>query len=493
MRGGIVSGGALLLVVLVCGVFVAASHAESAAGGDAPSSPAEQLIVFIDSSGSALQVHFRDETLPELEALADELGVALSVVDVSEAGGSPPGVGLTPLIAFQNWRGRSIYQGRYETLDRVRNFVRTARFMPQGDDKLVREALPAWDRGRATLVTPIKVTATRGPGADAFDLKPPAITGHLASGMERFEVAERVELGRSDRQWYMDFHPYVAEDGTLFVSSELYSQFHCHEPVASWLDDPVSGPVDEPEQVFAAAAARAEAEIVRLLAESELGDGFDVVEVPETSWENLGFALPERPAGNTVDAGDVELVRSWRVDTAAQEQTPAVQFAFPAPLDGYSGEATDITGEVVLGDGLKLADSTGTFTADPASVTMGESDLDAYIHSGLLEVGKFDSSSFTFDRVDVDEAFADQPMSFGTIVPAVLHGEFTMKDVTLPLSVPMSVEAYVGDDGRPRLSFTGSWSLDLMEHYGIEGPPGDDAIRHTLRYACRIVLEPAGE
>ncbi|MEL6986048.1 MAG: hypothetical protein AAFO29_26700, partial [Actinomycetota bacterium] len=67
-------------------------------------------------------------------------------------------MGITPLVAYQNHRGRSIYQGRYATLDRVKNFVRTSRFLPQGDEPLVRGGLPVWDLGQAKVGTPVKVT-----------------------------------------------------------------------------------------------------------------------------------------------------------------------------------------------------------------------------------------------------------------------------------------------------------------------------------------------
>ncbi len=457
--------------------------------------PSEQLIVFIDSSGTALQERFRADTLPKLEALSQELGVRLEVFDVTKHGAAPPEVGITPLIAFQNWRGRSIYQGRYETLDRVRNFVRTARFMPQDDAPLVREDVPVWDRGRMKVVTPIKVTDFQGPGLPGVGGQDPVQRARKAidAGMTRFETADRVELGRSDRQWYVDFHPYVAQDKTLYVSTELYSQFHCHEPVFSTLGDPVSGKWSDFEDVFAEAAAKLEEEIVRQLRESELGDGFDVVKMEASSWDDLGLALPEKPETSNADAGDVELSADWQVDVAAQDAQPAVQFAFPAPLDGYSGEATKVRGTLKLGDGLKLAGASGRFDADPASVTMGEDDLDAHIHNGILDVEKHPASYFVFDRVEVESAQADRPLTFGQIVPAALVGDFTMKGITIPLTVPASVEAFVGEDGRPRLSITGQWTLALNDPFAIEGPPGPAEASNRLRFACRIVLEPSGE
>ena len=462
------------------------------------SASAERLVVFVDGGGSALQQAFAEEQVPALRELGEELGVTLEVFDVAQRGATPQGVGLTPMIAFQNWRGTSIYQGRYTTLDRVKNFVRTSRFQPQGDAPFVRESVPLRELGRMKLAVPIKVTAFAGPGgveADTADFRAD-LPNIIAAGMPGFALAERVELGRSDRSWYADFHPYVSEDGTLYVSTELYSQFHCHEPVKSWLDVPVSGPIADRDAVFAQAAARIEAEITRQLAESQLGDGFDVVAVPSVSWEQAGLPLPAKPAQADADvAADFAMPGSWTVDVSAQESQPAVQFTWPPPVDAYSGEATELNGNVRLGgdatNGWRYADLTGRFIVDPKSVTMGEPDLDAYIHSGVLEVGAYPEASFSIQRVEVQPAFADQPVTLGELVPVTLRGIFTMKGVAIPLTVPMSVEAFVGDDGRPRLSLTGQWTLPLDAPWNIEGPPGPKAASNLMKFACRIVLEPA--
>ena len=35
-------------------------------------------------------------------------------------------------MVYQNHRGRSVYQGRTTTPERIRNFIRTSRFVPPG-------------------------------------------------------------------------------------------------------------------------------------------------------------------------------------------------------------------------------------------------------------------------------------------------------------------------------------------------------------------------
>lgn len=481
----------------VVGLFAAVLGCAAAAAETAEVSalPAEQLIVFVQPEASPLADRFTAEQLPALKKLAEDSGVSFTLIDVSEAEGVPEGVGITPLIAYQNHLGRSIYQGRYATLDRVRNFIRTSRFLPQGDEMLVREELPVWDLGNAQVATPMKVTdvvyeneADREAGGLAWDQ---LILGPKSEAWDdRFAWADRVELGRSDRMFYTDYYPYVSADGKLYLSLALFSQFHCHEPVFTLMDGSLNGPVEDVADIFARGGALFAEEIARQLNESALGDGFDVIprDKPVVSWESLGLPLPPKPEGASAEAlANVQLAREWTMDEAAQDMRPAVQFKFPAPLDAYAGEATAVSGTLTLGEGLSLEGMRGRFAADPASVTMGEADLDQAIHATMLEVAAYPEAYFEIEKVETE---FDQP-AFGTVAAAVLHGQFTMKDQKIPLTVPVSVEAFLGDDGEPRLSIDGRWEVRLLDPFGIEGPPGDAPANDTLIYTCHLVFEPA--
>lgn len=451
-----------------------------------PAAAAERLLVFVQRGASPLQAGFEAEHLPEVRSVAGALGVPVEVVDLAEAGRAPAAVKITPLLVFQDWRGRSVYQGRYATPDRIRNFLRTARAMPQGDAPLVRGGLPAAALGRATVATPLKVTELTGPGAgaagpDAAERIPAVVAEHLGG----FTLRERVELGRADRLWYANFYPYAGEAG-FAVTAELYSQFHCHDPVWTSLGDPAEA--QTLDAAVAAAAAAVGTELRRQLAWSGLGDGFDPVpaSLPEVSWEAMGFPLPERPAGATATEG-VELVTDWEL-VPDPEAGPAVQFAFPAPLDAYAGEATRVGGSLTLASVDTLAGLRGRVTVEPTSVTMGEDDLDAWIHEGVLQAAEHPESSFEIGSV---EAPADAEPAFGRPTPLTLHGTFTMKGRSVPLSVPVQVEAFVAADGTPRLRMDGAWELGIAEPYGIDGPPGDEEAASRLRFSCRLTYAPA--
>ena len=78
--------------------------------------PAESLVLLHRPAASPLAGRFAQTQLPKIEALAREMGVAFRAVDIDLADGAPEAVGITPLVVFQNHRGRSVYQGRTATL-----------------------------------------------------------------------------------------------------------------------------------------------------------------------------------------------------------------------------------------------------------------------------------------------------------------------------------------------------------------------------------------
>jgi hypothetical protein len=104
----------------------------------------------------------------------------------------------------------------------------------------------------------------------------------------------------------------------------------------------------------------------------------------------------------------------------------------------------------------------------------------------ILKAEQFPDAAFEFERIDTSGAIA-----FGEVTPGMLVGRFTMKGQTIELSVPVTIEAVVGADGKPRLVFDGRWDTRLMQPFEIEGPDGPEVQRDTLIYVCHIVLAPA--
>lgn len=465
------------------------------ASGPAPARAASQsgaergaLALFVQPDVSEVGRTFEKDRLPPIRQLAAELGIEVRVLDPRD--GAPEEVGITPLLVYQNWRGRSIYQGRVANLGAIRTFLRTSRWVPQGDAALTRTDTPVWDRGRAKIALPLKIVDLAGATPTGFDADAfrAEAAGAIASGLQHFPVPDSVSLGRSDRLFYLDFYPWRSEADELLVSLAVFSQFHCERPVFE-TKEPVTGSWTERGEVFARAAAHLEDVVVRHLAETELGDGFDPVRAgaPIASWEELDLALPARPRGATPTT-DAPLPAAWTVTAPDPDDPPPVQFRFPAPLDRYTGLAESVRGELTLGRDRGAGGSRGWFEVDTRSLTMGQDELDKVIHGGpFLDCDDHPVSRFELESVDAEPG----ELGFGRGIPGQATGTFQLRGVALPLSSRVRLEPIANAAGAPRLLLTGSFELRLKGPFGMLGADGPWPESDTVIVDVRLVLEPA--
>ena len=164
-----------------------------------------QLIVFVQQDRDTF---FVNNYLNEVIEIAKETNCEFILRNAAQ--GVPRDITTTPAIVFQNHLGRSLYAARYAELNTIRNFIRTARVVPQKKGFLPKENILFYKEGRANIATPIKITKLSGEVSKDFDqdlFKSKAIEAIS----KQFRVTEQMDLMRSDRQFYMDFHPYAEE------------------------------------------------------------------------------------------------------------------------------------------------------------------------------------------------------------------------------------------------------------------------------------------
>lgn len=461
------------------------------------SARAGEVLVF-NQPGTPVGTAF-EQLLPSLESLSRARGHTLRVIDAG-AKPVPEAVTITPLIVYQDHRGRSIYQGRWNTLPRIENFLATAERFPQEAAPLIREGVGALRLGSATIAFPLKVTPPTGDvpaSIDAWLVALPELPGKVQPriGEQALQVPSfptRVALGRADRSFYVDVHPFFAADGHVFLSAEVYSQFDCHTPVWSILDRPVSGrPQEASSELFRQVAAA----VYGVLNDAGSGDSFDPVPTPppgsegggvlSRTFEALGFPLPEAPAEEA--AADFTFVwpDAWSLDHGAS----TINFAFPAPLEAYAGSAAAAGGALTLSERGGLEGATGRVAADPTTVTMGAAALDAAVRDSMIRVDEFPEAAFVLDRIEATDA-AQPSLEPGRLVPVLWHGHFTMKGVTIPLSLPVQMEAGADANG-VLVRASAAWELPLTAAFDIDGPPGPEEAASRLRFAGEFVFRPA--
>jgi polyisoprenoid-binding protein YceI len=289
----------------------------------------------------------------------------------------------------------------------------------------------------------------------------------------------------------MDFYPWLAPDGTLYLSLALYSQFDCETPIFEKKQDPLTGSWKSRRELFEQAAALMETAVVRQIGSPASGDAFDPVAaaVPRLSWEEIGFTLPAAPVRAAVGSTPhVALVRAWALEGPGPDDPPPIQFRFPAPLDHYTGEVKAAGGGMSLPETLAVDGTTGFVEVDTRrAVTLGEPVLDEAVRgSALLGARRFPQARFDIEAVSGD----GEPTAFGRQSPAAVAGTFTLKGTSVPLSVVAEFEPVIGADGAPRLLVHSAFQIDLRT-FDIEGADGPEPAKYTLLLDVNLKLRPA--
>ena len=446
----------------------------------------EQLIVFVQPEVSAVDDIFLERALPGIRKLADEMGVSVHVVDARK--GAPAEVMLTPLIVYQNFRGRSVYQGRTTTPERIRNFMRTSRFVPQGKERNRRENIPVWSEGHSRVWAPLKVAPVSGKrpedyNHDAFAAK---ALKSVARGFKKFRIQKVAELDRADRGFYMDFNPWISEDGTLIITVVVFSQFDCKAPVFS---KKIVGPWKNYQKLFSQASAAGEDAVEQIIANPASGDSFDSVRnnTPQKTWAQIGFPLPPAPKVKTGGMAVSAVVpKDWVLTDSGPDDPPMIQFRFPAPLDNYAGEVISGRGELSLPENRMVGGAEGFIEIDTrGTITMGDPRLDEAIQGSMILYSK----KFSAARFDIEKISGDgQPIAYGRLSPAVVAGKFSLKGKSVPLTATTEIEPILGEDGKPRLLVGGAFKIDLRT-FNIEGADGPAPARHMLLFDLNFILK----
>ena len=479
----VVAGFALAVALAGCAGGPRSSPEEAAS----PPPDGSSLVLFLQRDGSEDALAIEDAVLPTLERIAGEFGARLEVIDARD--GAPPEVVATPLLVHQNHLGRSTYVGRFTTPDRIRSFVRTVRRIPQSGEPRAREGVAVRRSGRARIAAPMKITPLGGYPLRSHDEASfvAAARAAITRGLDGYSEAPRVELGRGDRSVYIDVHPYISEEGTLYLSGAAFSPFHCHEPRWSFGGESLSGPWSAREALFEEAGRRFSEQIDWILRERGGEDVYRplATATPVKSWEALGLPLPPAPPDAPPAVGVGALPRAWRLDpTNDRASTPPVAFRFPAPLDNYSGGAEEVTGRLTLDDGDRLS---GEFRVETASVTMGEPDLDGYIHgASVLRVGDHPEARFT-----IIEGAAIGGVEWGRGTPITARGRFILRDESVEVGATGSLTPDLDLDGEPRLRLEATFRVPIGSAYNLRGPDGPDAARDWLIFNIEADLRPA--
>lgn len=449
----------------------------------------EELVIFIQKTKES---DYTNKNLKELQDFMKSQGVPTKFINI-EATGAPAEVGFTPFVVYRNYLGNKIYKGRYATHKRLLNFIRTVRRMPIEEINYEEENVFVWKHPRANLFLKLKVTEPSGnvpAKLKSKKFKQQYLKG-LKEGFEQLEYVTSTMVGNSDELMYCNFYPYIAEDGKVYVSTEIYSHYDCHTPIYQQFETAAVG--NSIQQGFAAAASQLFERIQKEVVNSENGDAMNFLDaaIPTVSWESLSLKTLEAPKRQTnFDASNISYPKKWVVQGAADPSTPILSFHFPAPLRQYGGELDEVTGTITLDQQQNLAAATGEFEVAVSSIEMGESMLTQAVKESMLYVDKYPKATLVFKRIIGDQL----DLKLGQITQAQVEATLTMLEKSSTITATAQFEPILDDAGELVLFVNTKFSVQqLSDIYGVDGPDGPKEAKNTLIFNANFLMKAAAK
>ena len=444
----------------------------------------QQLIVFLQAEKD---LHFKSVCLPKLEAYALNKKIDLIVRHAEE--GLPELITTTPAIVYQNALGRSIYAGRYTEFSTIENFIRTSRMMPQQYANLCKTDILSKEVGRARILAPLKITRLEGKRPADWEQAQFEVMAKktLTKAMSGFTQQEESCIRKTDRQFYLDIYPYLDEDGLLYLSLALFSQFNCIKPVFTTGNKPLQGQLEKAAELFYQAGQLFEQEITRQLQTSETGDALSPVpkEIPFKCWEALGLLLPEAERQfSELEAGQsipIKMPNKWQFFQALEADLPVLQFQFMKPLERYSGEVRKVDGRLEM-DGAENVFS-GAFEVETGSLTMGIADFDRKIHKKYIKAFRFPKAGFEFET-DLSATTLQWEDESAFRIPGI----FQLIKYKKPVTIDAQLTPVLSEIGEPLLVVNARFELNITDDFNIEGPDGPDPARKTMIFAANFLM-----
>lgn len=440
----------------------------------------DRLILF--TQPGPLQEAFDAQTLEGLETFASEASLEILRVDARE--GVPQGIHATPAVAYAGGGGISLYRGRLNSAQRIETFARTSRWIPQVAAPRHWEEAHVWRRDRLASVLRLKVSHPTGhPGrnldAENFQRE---WREHVLSSLQSFKKEKDFSTSAADRLVYMDFYPWVAQDGTLYLSAALFSEFHCKEPVLFLKgSEALVGPWRRWPSLLKEATQRLEKTWLDNASSAILGDGLAPLssQTPSITWKDLGVEATEKEAEPVLLS-----IAPEQTLVSRQEGPPPVLFQFPSPLDGYRGTFSKVNSHLTFGSEGWVG-SKGKVGVDMSSVTMGEDDLDKeLLEPGML--GAKDHPEASYDYVIT--AWSGGDPREGKAGQAVLSGTFSFKGKSTEREVVADFKTLPAQAGGGWLWMQADLPLDIRP-YGVEEADGPAPARHTVKVVVNLILE----
>ncbi|MFK7971706.1 MAG: YceI family protein [Bacteroidia bacterium] len=425
--------------------------------------------------------HFIRTTLPFLQTLTAERGLVL--VESKSSLGYPESVTATPAIFFVSKKGKAMFGGKYTEQSALENFVRVSKVSPIPPVADPRKDILVQKRKSQRVAIPLKVTSQQGNYAGENPNWESQLVKQIIADLP-FVQKKEVQLWPSDRRFYLDVHPYVSQEGEVYVSAAIFSQFDCIKPIWENFEKPFSGKIAASDSILIALTKTVDRVVEKQLRNYDLGDALTPLPLGTKTldWDDFAWFSELHSHHATKVYPQLE-ANVFEKPQPLEKDFPMLQFNFPAPLDRYAGEVKKLDATLAFTDDLSVL--SGEFVAKVKSMTMGMKDLDAKVLKSYLFAKDFPEARFSFDDFELPVNW-DGKSALAIRVP----GTFEMMDKSQAMIVDAFLEPVMNGKEAVSLQLTASFSLDIARPYGLKGPDGPETIRNTLQFRVHCILDP---
>lgn len=379
----------------------------------------QDLLVFTSKNTKHPVIQdFNTTILPQLNEIAENTESNLKIRYLED--GIPEEVKVLPALFYINEsKQKSIYKSAYGSSQRIKTFILQSQVFKSDYESFVKKNVfysntNGFEQGINIKITEINAQKLTSTG----NFNQQIISG-LSDGMNNFRFKESQIFNSWNKQFFLNIYPYLSDDGTYYLSYEIFSQNNCHIPVLKKLDAPIKGK-------GLSKAAKELGGIIeqnwRLVLEDTLKkDGLYLLDKskPLKSWKDLGYEFittqkQSNTSENTLSNGSFSMGKE-----------KLIIFTFAPPADAYSGVIPNFKGSFnYYSNNLK-----GSFTASLKSLDSGDEDLNSSIIDDQINASIYPTAEITFDA-KVEDLKCNEP----TIVPAQLHFLNQKKELEIEVS-----------------------------------------------------------
>lgn len=431
------------------------------------------------------ETDFTQKKLSELSLYLQAMSVPVVVVDIQKQGAVAE-VAHTPAILYQNQQGTYSYKGRYTEFGKVENFIRTSRVISPLKAEYHTTNKPLMTEGKMQLLLELKISPLQGKLIDTVGFHQKmmdVITKTL--NKERFKLAPDLLVRDNFVKFYFDFHPFLADDGKLYVSYALFSHYDCINPIFVSNSSDLKGESHQEKAIAQATKAMADF-LKKNLKNSQLGDALTPVaaSVAVKTWGELGVNLS--PVVDKVQSVyDINIYSDWVYAQSRIPNAPALAFHFAPPAQQYAGEVKEIKGWLQLGENGQWAGTKGEFVVATHSVTMGLKELDQVIYNKLLQADSFPEAKLIIKNIKTNSL---RPQ-LGESQNLEMQADLYLKNSIIPLTAVVQADCYLDEHKSAKIGFKAQFvAPTLHKTLNIEVPTAPEAEKGNMIFNANIEM-----